>query len=71
MKLDFGSRAPFDDHHRSTTQGATPEVVRATAVLIGLRFRWCAEQLKTKRQERGASPVGEESEAPNAHETFG
>ena len=26
--------------------------------------------MKAKWQERGASPVGEESEVPNAHETF-
>ncbi len=26
--------------------------------------------MEAKWQERGASPVGEESEVPNAHETF-
>ena len=70
-KLDFCSRKPFDDHHRSTTQGAAPEVVRATGVLIGLRLLYCAEQLKTERQESGASPVGQETEVAGAHEAFG
>ena len=38
--------------------------------MFGLRFLRCAEQVKAKRQERGAPPVGEEAEVPNAHETF-
>src|SRR5437660_7512575 len=29
-KLDFRSRKPFDDHHRSTTLGTTPETARAS-----------------------------------------
>jgi hypothetical protein len=70
-KLHFYSREPFDDHHRSTTHGAAPEIVRARDVLMDLRFRWCAEQLKTKRQESGASPVGQETEVADAHEAFG
>jgi hypothetical protein len=28
------------------------------------------EQVKAKRQENGASPVGEKSEVPDAHEAF-
>ena len=37
--------------------------------LLGLRRR--AEQVKTKRQQRGASPVGQEAEVPNADQAFG
>jgi hypothetical protein len=36
-KLDFCSGEPFYDHHRPTTLGAAPEIVRARDVLIGLR----------------------------------
>jgi hypothetical protein len=42
-KLDFCSGEPFNDHHRSTTLGTAPEIVRARDVLIGLRVRWCTE----------------------------
>jgi hypothetical protein len=45
-KLDFGSRKPFDDHHRSATLGATPETVRASGILICLRFLCRAKQVK-------------------------
>jgi hypothetical protein len=69
--LDFCSGEPFNDHHRSTTHGAAPKIVRARDVLIGLCFRWCIEQFKTKRQESGASPVGQETEMADAHEVFG
>ena len=45
-KLDFCRRKPFNDHHRSTTLGTTPETVRASGILIRLRF-WCrAKQVK-------------------------
>jgi hypothetical protein len=70
-KLDFGSREPFDDYHRCATQGATPETVQASGILIRLRLLCCAEQLKTKRQQGDASPVGEETEVADAHEAFG
>jgi hypothetical protein len=29
--LDFSSGKPFDDYHRSTTLGTTPETVRASS----------------------------------------
>ena len=45
-KLDFCSRKPFDDHHRSTTLGTTPETVRASGILIRLRFLCRAKQVK-------------------------
>ena len=73
-KLDFGSREPFDDHHRSTTLGAAPKIVRVVGggdVLFGWGFLYRAEQLKAKRQQSGASPVGQETEVANAHEAFG
>ncbi len=38
--------------------------------LFCLRLWYRAEQMKADWQERGASPVGEESEVPNAHEAF-
>src|SRR4029450_11299080 len=40
-KLDFCRRKPLDDHHRSTTLGAAPEIVRFRGVLIGLCVRRC------------------------------
>src|SRR6266536_328580 len=73
-KLDFCSREPFDDHHRSTTLGTTPKVVRVIGggdVLIGWWFLYRAEQLKAKREQSGASPVGQETEVANTYETFG
>ena len=70
-KLDLGSGEPLDDHHRSTTLGAAPEIVRARGVLIGLWLLGCAEQLKAERQERGTSPVCQETEIADAYEAFG
>jgi hypothetical protein len=46
-KLDFCSRKSFDDHHRSTTLGTTPETVRVSGILICLRFLCRAKQVKT------------------------
>ena len=72
--MDFCSREPFDDHHRSTTLGAAPKVVRVIGggdVLIGWGFLYRAEQRKAKREQGGASPVGQETEVANAYETFG
>ena len=62
-KLDFRSGKSFDYHHWPTTLGTVPEIARARGVLIDLRLRHCAEQLKAQRQERGASAVGQETEA--------
>ena len=72
--MDFCSRESFDDHHRSTTLGAAPKVVRVIGggdVLIGWGLLYRAEQLKAKREQSGASSVGEETEVTNAYETFG
>ena len=38
--------------------------------MFDLRFLYRAEQVKAKRQQSGASPVGEEAEVANAHEAF-
>jgi hypothetical protein len=69
--LDFRSRKPFDDHHRSTTLGTTPETVRASGILIRLRLLCRAKQVKAERQESGTSPIGQETKIANAYETFG
>jgi len=45
-KLDFSSGKPFDDYHRSTTLGTTPETVRASGILIRLRFLCRVKQVK-------------------------
>ena len=39
-------------------------------MLFGLRFWGCAQQLKAKRQERGAFAVGQEAEVTDAHEAL-
>ena len=70
-QLNFCSGEPFDDHHRSTTLGAAPEIVRVRGVLIGQRFLCCAEQVKAEGQESGASPVGQETKVADAYEAFG
>ena len=69
--MDFDGGESFDDHHRSTTFGTAPEIVRIRGALIGLRFLCRAEQVKAKRQESGASPVGQETKVADAHKTFG
>ena len=45
-KLNFCGRKPFDDHHRSTTLGATPETDRASGNLIRQRFLCRAKHVK-------------------------
>src|SRR5215831_21054385 len=45
-KLDFCSGKSFNDHHRSTTLGTTPETVRASGILIRLRFLCRAKQVQ-------------------------
>ena len=70
--MDLGSGKPFDDHHRSTTLGAESKIVRVMGggwFLLALRCR--AEQVKAKRQQRGAPPVGQKAEVPNTDEAFG
>ena len=70
--MDLGSGEPFDDPHRSATLGAESKIVRVIVggwFWLGLRGR--AELVKAKRQQRGASPVGQEAEIANAHEAFG
>lgn len=68
--MDFCSGEPFDDDHRSTTLGAMPKMVRDWGVLVDLPLLCCAEELKTKRQESGASPC-QETEVADTHEALG
>lgn len=72
-KLYFGSGESFDDLHRSTAFRAEPgrgRVFAGRGVRFALRLLCCAEQLKAKRQERGALAVGQEAEVTDAHEAL-
>jgi len=72
--LDFGSRKPLDDLHRSTAFRAAPKIGRVFgggSVLFGLRLLCRAEQVKAERQESGTLAVGQEAEVADAHETLG
>ena len=72
-KLDFGSGEPFDDLHRSTAFRAAPKIgtiFGGRGALSGLRLLCRTQQLKAKRQERGAFAVGQKAEVTNAHEAF-
>ncbi len=72
-KLNFGSGEPFDDLHRSTAFRAAPKIGRifgGRSVLFGLRLLCRTQQLKAKRQERGASAVGQKAEITDAHEAL-
>ena len=72
-KLDFGSGESFDDLHRSTAFRAAPKigtVFGGRGVLFGLRLLFRTQQLKAKRQERGAFAVGQKAEVTDAHEAF-
>jgi len=61
-KLDFGSGEPFDDLHRSTAFRAAPKIGTVFGgrgmLLFCLRLLFRTQQLKAKRQERGAFAVG-------------
>ena len=72
-KLHFGSGEPFDDLHRSTAFRAAPrigEVFGGRGVLSGLRRLCRTQQLKAKRQERGAFAVGQKAEVTDTHEAL-
>jgi hypothetical protein len=73
-KLNFGSGESLDDLHRSTAFRAAPKigtVFGARAVLLFcLRLLFRTQQLKAKRQERGAFAVGQKAEVTDAHEAF-
>ena len=73
-KLDFGSSEPFDDLHGATAFRAAPKrgrVFGGGGVWLDMRRLGRTQQLKAKRQERGALAVGQEAEVTNAHETSG
>ena len=72
-KLNFSSGEPFDDLHRSTAFRAAPKIgtiFGGRGVLFGLRLLCRTQQLKAKRQERGAFAVGQKAEVTDAHEAF-
>jgi hypothetical protein len=72
-KLDFGSGESFDDLHRSTAFRAAPKigtVFGGRGVLFGLRLLFRTQQLKAKRQERGAFAVSQKAEVTDAHKAF-
>ena len=72
--MDLGSSKSLEDDHRPATLGTEPKRARfmgSGGCLFCRRSLYRAEQLKAQRQERGASPVGQESEVANAHEAFG
>jgi hypothetical protein len=72
-KLDFGCGESFDDLHHSTAFRAAPgsgRVFGGGGLRFGLRLLCRAQQLKAKRQERGALAVGQEAEVTDAHEAF-
>ena len=61
-ELDLGGGKSLDDHHLSATFGAEP--TRGN-FCFGLRWLYCVEYLKAKRQESGAPPVGKEASFMN------
>src|SRR5713226_8934570 len=72
-ELDLGGSKSFEDHHRPATLGTEPKRARflgSGCFLLCLQLLYRAEQLKAKRQERGASPIGEEAEVPDADEAL-
>ena len=72
-KLDLGSGEPLDDLHGSATLGTAIKirsVFGGGSVWFRLRL-WCrAQQLKAKRQKRGAPPVGQKAKMSDAHEAL-
>ena len=73
-KLNFGSGEPFDDLHRSTAFRAAPKIGTIFGgrgvLLFCLRLLCRTQQLKAKRQERGAFAVGQKAEVTDAHKAF-
>jgi len=72
-ELDRGSGKSLDDHHRSATFGTDPKWARflGRGFWFGAGWLYCVESLKAKRQESGASAVGEETKVADADEAFG
>ena len=68
-KLNVGSREPFDDLHRCTALGAA---IQGAGVVCGRGGGVVcrAQQLKAKRQSRGAPTAGQEAVMPDAHEAL-
>ena len=73
-ELELGSRKSLDDHHGAATFGTEPKRARLLGkggFGFGVRWLYCAEYLKAKRQESGAPPVGEEAKVANADKAYG
>ena len=73
-ELDLGSGECLDDHHAAATFGTEPKWARLLGgggYWFDLRWLYGAEQLKAKRQESGAAPVGKEAKVANADEALG
>ena len=72
-KLNFGSREPFDDRHRSATLRTAPSVAELSggSISLELLFWRCPQCLETERQGGGTLAVGQKTEVADAHETFG
>ena len=71
---DLGRGKSLDDHHAAATFGTEPKwagFLGRGGFRLDLRWRYGSEELKAKRQESGAPPVGEEAKVANADKAFG
>ena len=72
-ELDLGRSKSLDDDHGPATLGTEPKRARfigSGRFLFCVRLLYRTEQLKAKRQESGASAIGQEAEVADTHETF-
>ena len=72
--MELGSGKSLDDHHGAAAFGTDPKWTRFLArgdSWFSARWLYCIESLKAKRQESGASAVGEETKVADANEAFG
>ena len=73
-ELELGGGESLDYHHGTAAFGADPKQARFLGggdFLFSALWLGCVEYLKAKRQESGASPVGDETKVANADEAFG
>ncbi len=73
-ELELGSGKSLDNHHGTAAFGTDPKRARFLGrggFWLGVRWLHCVEYLKAKRQDSGASAVGEEAKVANADEAFG
>ena len=72
--MELGRSKSFEDHHGAATLGTAPKWIRRLGwrrFWFGWRRLFCVELSITKRQERGAPPVGKEAKVADADEAFG